>query len=333
MKRGSRFLFCLICVLSFFSLFSCESGVIKIAFIVKDINESWFQQEIEYAKMASSDFGFELLVYPDDSFDRSQIYTTEMVLKDIEKAKDAGAKGVVVCAPDVSRGDEIVALCNKLDLKLMSVDDRFKDFNSWSGYNENVSHLGIDSYAIGRLVGISLAREISSRGWNLNSVGVIELYNKSTPDIMERVEGAVLMLQEVLAFNESNFFVFDSPESTLESYYNLVMRRFPAISYRYTRWIVVGMNDDCVIGGLRALNALGISKNNILCFGINGSTLAQEELVKGKLGLLGSVKLQAAVHGYDSVKYMYRWIFNQREPEKMIVTNGILITPEDVKIE
>lgn len=329
MKRGFKLLSVLVVLISI-CFFSCDASEIKIAFIVKDINESWFQQEIEYAQMAATDFGFQLLVYPDEDFDRSSIYTTEMVLRDIQRAKDEGVKGVVVCAPDVNRGNEIVALCNKLDLKLMTVDDRFKDYNSWSGYNENVSHLGIDSYAIGRLVGISLAREISSRGWNLNQVGVIELYNKSTPDIMERVEGAVLMLQEVLAFNESNFFVLDSPESSLESYYSLILRRFPGISSRFRRWIIVGMNDDCVIGGLRALDRLGVSKDNVLAFGINGSSLAEEELLKNKLGLLGSVKLQASVHGYDSVEYMYKWLFSKREPEKMIVTNGILITKDDV---
>jgi ABC-type sugar transport system substrate-binding protein len=90
---------------------------IKIGFVVKQPEEPWFQLEWEFAQQAADKDGFELIkiAAPDG----------EKALGAIDNLAASGARGFVICTPDVKLGPAIVAKAQSYDLKVIAVDDQF----------------------------------------------------------------------------------------------------------------------------------------------------------------------------------------------------------------
>src|ERR1700712_1973524 len=85
---------------------------VKIGFLVKQAEEPWFQTEWQFAEKAGKDHGFEVIkiAVPDGEKTRSAI----------DSLAANGAKGFVICPPDVSLGPSIVAKAKANDLKVMA---------------------------------------------------------------------------------------------------------------------------------------------------------------------------------------------------------------------
>src|SRR5271170_473845 len=84
---------------------------IKIGFIVKQPEETWFQDEWKYARQAADEDGFTLVTMDGADGDK--------VMSDIDNLASQGAKGFVICAPDVRLGPAIVAKAAQDNLKFM----------------------------------------------------------------------------------------------------------------------------------------------------------------------------------------------------------------------
>ena len=80
--------------------------------MVKQPEEPWFQLEWKFADQAAKQYGFELMKIgaPDG----------EKVLAAIDNLAASGAKGFVICTPDVRLGPSIVAQAKRQNLKLIS---------------------------------------------------------------------------------------------------------------------------------------------------------------------------------------------------------------------
>src|SRR2546423_1650385 len=82
----------------------------KIGFLVKRPEDPWFQVEWQFAEKAGQELGFDVI----------KLGTTdaEKVLSAIDNLAAQGAKGFVICTPDVRLGPAIVAKANAAGLKL-----------------------------------------------------------------------------------------------------------------------------------------------------------------------------------------------------------------------
>ena len=293
---------------------------VKIGFLVKQPEEAWFQDEWKFAEEAAKDFGFEVI----------KIGTTdgEKVLTAIDNLAAQGAEGFIICTPDVKLGPAIVAKAKINGLKLMTVDDRFvgpdgKDM-------EEVHHMGISAYNIGKLVGKTLVEQLDEMDWTQSKVGFLRMSYDQLPTIKERTDGATDVLMEA-GFPEAN--LFDSPMKTLDTEgsfnaANITITKHPEIEY----WIIAGGNDSSVIGAVRALEGQGFGADKVVGVGINGSNFAINEFEKAEpTGFYASVKLSARQHGYDTAKLMYNWISKGQEPPKVTWTTGTLIQRENYK--
>ncbi len=312
-------------VLSFMMIVSMVSFVgaaddVKIGFLVKQPEESWFQDEWKFAGQAAKDFGFKLV----------KIGTTdgEEVLSAIDNLATQGAQGFVICTPDVKLGPAIVSKARANGLKLMSVDDRF--VGSDGKPMEEVHHMGISAYNIGKLVGKTLLKQMDAKGWDYDEVGYLRMTYNQLPTIGERTKGATDVLLEN-RFLEGN--VFESPMKTLDTEgsfaaANISINKHPEID----KWIIAGGNDASVIGAVRALEGQGFGAKEVIGVGINGSNFATNEFKKEKVnGFYASVKLSAKKHGYDTAKLMYKWITEGKEPPKVTWTTGTLMTRDNYK--
>ncbi len=293
---------------------------VKIGFLVKMPEEGWFQDEWKYAEQAGKDFGFEVIKIGATDGDK--------VLTAIDNIAVQGAQGFVICTPDVKLGPAIVAKAKANGLKVMSVDDRF--IGSDGEPMEEVPHMGISAYSIGKLVGKTLAEQIKERGWDMDEVGALRMSYEQLPTLKDRTDGATDALLEA-GFPEAN--IYDSPmeKDDAEGSFNAAsvsINKNPDVK----KWLVFGPSDSTTIGAVRALEGQGFGAKSVIGVGINGDTFAINEFEKEELtGLYGSVKLDARQHGYDTAKLMYEWISEGTEPSKVIWTAGTLITRENYK--
>lgn len=295
-----------------------ESGSVKIGFIVKQPEEPWFQTEWRFAEKAATENNFELIKIGGTDGER--------VLSAIDSLGARGAQGFVICAPDTQLGAAIQQRAAANELKLMSVDDRLVGADGQP--IEAIPHVGISATAIGRQVGETIAAESARRGWALGDVGLLRVTYDTLETAKERTDGARDALVEA---GLPAARVFDAPMRTSDTEggfnaANPVLTRQAAIR----KWAIVGMNDDTVLGAVRATEGLGLGVADVIGIGINGSGSAQAEFQKAApTAFYASIQLDARKHGYDTTMAMYRWVSQDVAPEPLVFTSGNVMTREN----
>lgn len=292
---------------------------LKIGFIVKQPEEPWFQLEWKFADQAAAKYGFELVKIgaPDG----------EKALTAIDNLAASGAKGFVICTPDVKLGPAIAAKAKANDLKFMSVDDQF--VGSDGKFMTDVHHLGISARKIGESVGKTLFEEMKKRGWKPEETGACVVTFDELDTARERTEGE----REALAaagFPKDKIFV--APEKTSDvpgalDAANVLLTQHPEVKH----WLVTGMNDSAVLGAVRATEGRQFTAENVIGIGINGSDCVSEFKKEKPTGVWGSMLLEAKRHGYETAEMVYKWVKDGTEPPMDSRTMGVLITRDNYK--
>jgi L-arabinose transport system substrate-binding protein len=286
---------------------------VKIGFVVKQAEEPWFQDEWKFAEQAAQEKGFTLVkIGAEDG---------EKVQSAIDNLGAQGAQGFIICVPDVKLGPGIVAKATANDLKLMTVDDRLVGADGQP--LEDVVHMGISATKIGETVGQALADEIKKRGWDMKEVGAIRVSYDQLPTAVDRVEGAIAALKAA-GFPAEN--IYDAPQAKTDTEAALnaattVLNKHADIKH----WIAFGLNDEAVLGAVRASESVGVTPDNMIGVGIGGAESAINEFKKpAATGFFGTVIISPKRHGYETALNMYEWIANDKEPPKLTLTAGSL---------
>jgi L-arabinose transport system substrate-binding protein len=292
---------------------SAYAADIKIGFIVKQPEESWFQDEWKFAEMAGKEKGFTVVkIGAEDG---------EKVQSAIDNLGAQGAQGFIICTPDVKLGPGIVAKAEANQLKLMTVDDRLLGADGQP--IADVPHMGISATKIGETVGDAIVAEIKKRGWDMKNVGAIRVSYDSLPTAVDRVEGAISELKKA-GFPAEN--IYDAPQAKTDTEAALnasttVLNKHADVKY----WIAFGLNDEAVLGAVRASESVGIPADNFVGVGIGGADSAINEFKKpAATGFFGTVIISPKRHGYETAMNMYDWIANGKEPAKLTLTSGSL---------
>ncbi|TWR68155.1 substrate-binding domain-containing protein, partial [Pseudomonas marginalis] len=97
-RRGIRSLCCAAVAVSAMSLSGLllAAEEVKIGFLVKQAEEPWFQTEWAFAEKAGKEHGFTVI--------KIAVPDGEKTLSAIDSLAANGAKGFVICPPDVSLG-------------------------------------------------------------------------------------------------------------------------------------------------------------------------------------------------------------------------------------
>jgi len=288
---------------------------VKIGFLVKMPEENWFQKEWQFAEQAGKDLGFDVI----------KIGATDglKVLSAIDNLAAQGAKGFVICTPDVKLGPAIVSRARALGLKVMAVDDQLVGTSGrplWA-----VPYLGISAREIGMAAASVGWAEMGSRKWPLEETGAIAISFKELETARARIAGASTFLDAVGFLGPH---IFDAPQKTTDveggfNAANVVITKNPRIKH----WLVFALNDESVLGGVQALEGRGFRARDVVGVGINGMAVAVSELRKATVtGFFGSILLDAKRHGYDTAAMMFDWITLGRLPPLDTRTKGTVIT-------
>jgi L-arabinose transport system substrate-binding protein len=286
---------------------------VRIGFLVKMPEEPWFQSEWRFAQQAADKYGFQLIKLgtPD----------AEKVLAAIDNLAAQGAQGFVICTPDVQLGPAIVAKAGQHRMKVFSVDDQFVGSD---GKFMDVHHMGISARAIGRMVGQALWDEMQKRGWTIGQTGAIAVTFEELDTARERTDGAIEALTAA-GFPKER--IFQSPQKTTD-----VPGAFDAANVCLTQhgdvkhWLAFGLNDEAVLGAVRATEGRGFAADDVIGVGIGGDTGLVDFRKEKPTGFFASVLISPQRHGFETAEYMYKWIKDGVEPPKLTLTSGTLIT-------
>jgi L-arabinose transport system substrate-binding protein len=288
---------------------------VKIGFVVKQPEEPWFQDEWKYAEQAAKEKGFTLvkIAAPDGG----------QVLTAIDNLKSQHAQGFVICTPDVKLGPSIVAKAKIDKLKLMTVDDRLVD---GSGKPiESVPHMGISASRIGEQVGQAIADEMKKRGWKPEETGALRISYDQLPTAKDRTDGAIAALTAA-GFPKANVINAPQAKTDTENAFNaanIAITQNP----KFKHWVAFGLNDEAVLGAVRAAEGRNFRADNMIGVGIGGSKSALNEFAKAQpTGFFGSVLISPKRHGYETSVNMYEWIKNDKAPPPLTLTTGKLVT-------
>lgn len=293
---------------------------VKFGFIVKQAEEPWFIDEWKFADIAAKEKGFDVVkIGAEDG---------EKVMSAIDNLGSQGAQGMIICTPDVKLGPAIVAAADRNKLKLMTVDDRLVDAGGKA--IEAVPHMGISALKIGEQVGQAIVDEVKARGWNTAETGVIRVTYDELPTAVDRVTGASDVILKS-GFPEKNIFNAAQRKTNTEEAFNaanIVITKQPGIKH----WIAYGLNDEAALGAVRALEGNGFKAADVVAVGIGGSDSALNEFKKADAtGFFGTVIISPKRHGYETALNMYSWVKDGKEPDKLILTAGVLAKRDNVK--
>ncbi len=323
-RRVIRSLCCIALAASAVSLSSLllAAEPAKIGFLVKQAEEPWFQTEWAFAEKAGKDKGFTVI--------KIAVPDGEKTLSAIDSLAANGAKGFVICAPDVSLGPAIVAKAKANDLKVIAVDDRFVDAKG--KFMEEVPYLGMAAFEVGQQQGAAMAGEAKKRGWDWKETyAVITTYNELDTG-KKRIDGSVKSLEDAGLPKDHILFAplktLDVPGSMDAT--NSALVKLPSAAKKL---IVGGMNDNSVLGAVRATESAGFAAANVIGVGING-TDAIGELKKPNSGFFGSMLPSPHLEGYNTANMMFEWVTTGKEPPKYTAMDKVtLITRDNFKQE
>lgn len=295
---------------------------VKIGFLVKQPEEPWFQTEWAFAEKAGKEHGFTVL--------KIAVPDGEKTLSAIDSLAANGAKGFVICPPDVSLGPAIVAKAERNGLKVMAVDDRF--VNAQGEFMEEVPYLGMAAFEVGQKQGEAMATEAKNRDWDWGETyAVINTYNeldtgkKRTDGSIDALKKAGMPEDHILLTAQKSLDVPGAMDAT-----NSALVKLPGNAKNL---IIGGMNDNTVLGGVRATESAGFNAANVIGIGING-TDAIGELKKENSGFFGSMLPSPHIEGYETARMMYEWVTTGKEPPKYTAMDEVtLITRENFREE
>lgn len=288
---------------------------IKIGFLVKMPEQAWFINEQKAAAEVGKKEGFSVVNIgtPDG----------EKVLAAIDNLGAQGAQGFVICPPDVRLGPAIRARARQYNMKFATVDDQLVD---GSGKPlAGVPHLGMSAFKIGNQVGQAIADEMKRRGWKPEEVGALRITNDQLPTAKQRTDGAT---QTLLASGFKPQRIFDAPQRSTddEGGFNAaspVLARHPDIK----KWVIYALNEETVLGAVRATEQLRVPAADVIGVGINGAGEAFAEFQKTQpTGFYGTIAVSSPNHGRQSAHNLVNWIRTGHEPPADTQTAGKLMT-------
>ncbi|MDB1125368.1 arabinose ABC transporter substrate-binding protein [Vibrio algarum] len=295
---------------------------IRLGYLVKQPEEPWFQTEWSFAEKAGQDLGFELI--------KMAIPDGEKTLNAIDTLAAQGAKGFVICTPDPKLGPAIMAKAKSYDLKVVTVDDQF--LNAKGEPMTDVPLVMMAATAIGERQGTELHNEMQRRNWDVSTTGVMAITADELDTARRRVDGSISALKQA-GFPVAQIYRVPTKTNDIPGALdaaNSLLVQYPTVK----QWLVLGMNDNTVLGGIRATEGQGFSANNVIGIGINGVDAVNELAKSQPTGFYGSLLPSPDVHGYKSIESLYKWVTDDMQPEKFVeVTDVVLITRDNFKDE
>ncbi len=295
---------------------------VKLGFLVKQAEEPWFQTEWAFADKAGEALGAEIVKMP--------VPDGEKTLTAIDTLAAGGVKGFVICVPDTKLGTAVKRKADGYGLKVIAVDDQFVKADGTP--MDNVPLVMMAAYEIGQRQGQELWNEMQKRGWKLEDTAAMVITAEELETARLRTSGSMKGLEDA-GFPADKMYKTPTKSNDIPGALdagNSLLAQHPEVK----NWLIIGMNDNTVLGGVRATEGQRIAPESVIGIGINGVDAVNELSKPNATGFLGSLLPSPDVHGYKTVELLYDWVTKGVEPPAFTaVTDVVLITRDNYKEE
>jgi len=295
-----------------------SNKIIKIGFLVKRPEELWFQNEWKYAQKCADKYEFDLIKIGTPDGDK--------VLAAIDNLASQKAQGFVICTPDVRLGPAIMSKAKLYNMKVISVDDQFVGHD---GKFMDVPYMGISSWSIGSEIAMALYKEFKNRNWDIEDTSALTITFDELNTVKERTDSAETTLIK-LGFPKEK--IYRVPEKTIDlpgafDAANIALSQHPNVK----KWLVFSVNDEGVLGAIRAMENRGYNADTIIGIGIGLSTGLEEFKKDTITGFYATCIINPYKHGFETTEMLYKWIKYNIKPINHIKTPGVIVTRENYK--
>lgn len=305
---------CLILLLYLFmsAPFQGIAETLKIGFLVKLPEETWFQQEWAYAQQYADANGIEFIPIG--------IPDAEKTFAAIDNLAAQEAQGFIICPPDPALGPAVMARARQYNLNVLNVDDRFLDTD---GTFMDVPYMGLSMSGVGASVGDALHQEFLQRQWPLTETAALAVTFDELYTAKQKTDAATAALIEHGFPSER---IYAAPEETTDipgafEAANAILLDHPEV----TRWLVYSFNEEGVIGAVRALEFKGFTAETIIGIGPGTGSGFAEFQGSAPTGYFATFLITPYSHGYHATELLHKWIQNGITPPQETWTTGILV--------
>ncbi len=287
--------------------------------IYKAGDQTWFINEGEAAKAAVEAAGGSF-TYVDAKM------SPEECLKAVDNAIANQAAGIAICVPDQTMSQSIVDKCTEAGIPVVAADDAL-EVNG----EKIAPWVGIDGYVIGEANGEWLANyAIDNNLVSDADTGLLIMTMDTVSSCVPRTEGELDKWNELVPeFDQSKIFKADNDGTTDKgnTAATAVITAHPEIK----KWLVMGANEECCIGAVRALESAGLDKDSCV-IGLGGYMAKDEWNNKGADGtcMKASCYFSETQVGAGSIEVLMDAI-SGKEPKMETAVPATVVTPDNYK--
>jgi len=227
----------------------------------------------------------------------------------VEDAISAGAVGIAITVPDQTIGPAIAQLAADAGVVLIATDDAISDADGnpipFVGFNGTDMGDSVGQAAAGLLIGSEWLQDDSLK------VGVlsVEVQTLSVCNDRTDAEKAAVLAAGV---PEENIFPVPYTGETLSAQdaAGPVITANPDV----TNWVVMGCNDEGVLGALNALATAGITSDNIIGVGLGAYEACKPCIAGQDTGFKGALFISGLDVGATAATVLYDAVVNNIEP-------------------
>lgn len=290
-----------------------------IAGIYKAGDQIWFIDEGKASEKVVKELGGEKFIYIDAKMNPDTYLTA------VDNVIAQKVDGVLVCVPDQFLSGVTVEKLKDANIPVVAVDDPLigedgKKLAPW---------VGIDAYNIGYSVGEWLANYAKENKLEKDpNVGVLILTMDTVSSVVPRTEGEEAAFKKILPdFPKNRIFKADYNGET-DKGFNAASAIFTA-NPQITKWLIMGGNEEGVIGGVRALEQFGLDKDSAAI--AMGAYLAIGEFEKDHSALKAAPFFSSIAIGGESAKMLMEHIQKDTPMKESTAVKAEIVTKDNYK--
>ncbi len=316
MKKSVLLVLSLVICLSIFAIPVAAADDLLVYGIYKAGDQEWFIQEGEAAKAAVEEAGGKF-IYVDAKMN------AEEYLKAIDNAIANNASGVVTCIPDQQLSQAAVDKFTEANIPVVAADDALQLEDG----TKIAPWVGINAYVIGEANGEWMANyAIDNNLIGDPEMAVLILTMDTVSSCVPRAEGEYAKFLEILPdFDTNKIFKADYNGET-DKGFNAAQAVFTAHP-EYTKWLVMGANEEGTVGAVRALEQAGLDKESCV-IGLGGYLAKDEFRKEGGSAMKAAAYFSSDAVGRGSVEVLLKLI-NGEEVGQETAVDAIIVTPEN----
>lgn len=240
----------------------------------------------------------------------------------VNDAISKGAKGIAITVPDQSIGPAIAKAAADAGIPLIATDDPIKD-----AAGKDIPFVGFDGTDMGTKVGQEAAKLLTAAKWTTDAtkkIGVLSVEKQDLSVCNQRTDAEKAEVQKA-GVTAANVFpvASDATVTGAQSASAPVITAHPDI----TNWIVMGCNDESVLGGLNALAAANVKPDNIIGVGLGAYEACRPWHANQPSGFKAALYISGTDVGAAAAQVLYDNVVNGKPLPAKTVAKTTIVDP------